>query len=133
MSNMEYALAPIWGFAIVIFTMLISVVFWIWLSPLIFQYSLDAQHLRVKLFGMFCISSISYQDIKEIRVIPWWREYWKEDWHHYFLTLHWTGYACRRARVLITINGAWFRYVLIAPADSAAFAASLSARIPKIA
>ena len=131
MSDMEYALAPIWGFVLVIFTMLVSAIFWIWVSTFVYQYSLEAQHLRVKLFGMFCISSIPYQGIKEVRVIPWWREYWKEDWQHYFLTLHWAGYALRRTRVLIATKRSRFPYTLISPADSVAFSAALSARIPK--
>lgn len=132
MSDMEYDLAPILGYAIIIFGLILSAVFWMLLFALIIRYSLDEQHLRVKLFGVFCISSIPYHEIKDIQVVPWWRVYWKEKWRDYFLTREWVGYEFRRTRVLITINGAWFRYVLIAPEDSAAFAADLSTRIPKI-
>lgn len=131
MFNIEYALAPIWGFAIMIFATLLSAVFWMLLFALIIRYSLDEQHLRVKLFGVFCISSIPYHGIKDVRVVPWWRVYWKKDWRDYFLTREWVGYEFRRTRVLITTNRFWFRYVLIAPEDSAAFAAALSARTPK--
>ena len=131
MSSIEYALAPILGYAIVIFGVSLSAVFYMLLYALIIRYSLDEQHLRVKLFGMFCISSIQYHEIKDVQVVPWWRAYWKPDWHDYFLTRTWVGYEFRRTRVLITTNRSWFRYVLIAPEDSAAFAAALSARIPK--
>lgn len=131
MSNNEYALALTWGIAIIILPILLSAIFWMLLFTLIIRYSLEEQQLQVKLFGMFCISSIPYHEIKDVHVVPWWRIYWKDNWLDYFLTYHWVGYEFRRTRVLITINRPWFPYVLIAPADSTAFAAALSARIPK--
>src|SRR5262249_40628568 len=110
---------------------LLSAVLCMLLFALIIRYSLDEQHLRVKLFGVFCMSSIRFQEIKDVRVVAWWREYWKEDWRDYFLTLSWVGYVFRRTRVLITTKRSRFPYVLISPADSTAFVAVLSAKIPK--
>lgn len=131
MSNIEYWIALAWGSAIITTGLLLSAVLYMLLYALIIRYSLDEQHLRVKLCGMLCISSIPYHEIKDVQVVPWWRAYWKPDWHDYFLTHTWVGYEFRRTRVLITTNRSWFPYVMIAPADSAAFAAALSARIPK--
>ena len=131
MSDIEYAFALTRGIAIVTVGILLSAVFWILLFQLIIQYSLDEQHFRVKLFGIFCISSIPYQEIKDIQVVPWWRTYWKANWRDNFRTYNWVGYEFRRTRVLIRTNGSWYPYVLIAPADPAAFAVALSARIPK--
>jgi hypothetical protein len=131
MTNIDYTLAVTWGFVIVTVGTLLSAVLWMLLFALIFRYSLDDRHLRMKLFGIFCIASVPYQEIKDVQVVPWWRIYWKADWHDYFRTHEWVGYEFRRTRVLITTNRSWFPYVLIAPADPAAFATALSARIPK--
>ena len=131
MSNIEYTLALAWGIAIVTVGVLLSTVLWMLLFALIIRYSLDEQHFRVKLFGIFCISSIPYQEIKDVQVVPWWRTYWKANWRDNFRTYNWVGYEFRRTRVLITTNRSWYPYVLIAPADPPAFATALSARIPK--
>ena len=131
MPNIEYSLALAGGIAIITTAILLSAVLYTLLFALIIRFSLDEQHLRVKLFGMFCIGSIPYQEIKDVQVVPWWRTYWKADWHDYFRTHGWVGYEFRRTRVLITTNRSWFPYVIIAPADPAAFATALSARIPK--
>lgn len=131
MSDSEYSLALAWGVVIITVGILLSAILWSLLFALIIRFSLDEQHLRVKLFGMFCIDSIPYHEIKNVQVVPWWRAYWKADWHDYFLTRTWVGYEFRRTRVLITTNRSWFPDVLIAPAEPAAFAAALSARIPK--
>lgn len=131
MSNIEYDLVPILGYAIVVFGVFLSAVLYMSLFAFMFRYSLEVQQLQVKLFGMFCISSIPYHEIKDVHVVPWWRIYWKDNWRDYFLTYHWVGYEFRRTRVLIITNRSWFPYVLIAPEDSTAFAAALSARVPK--
>ena len=68
MSNIEYTLALAWGIAIVTVGVLLSTVLWMLLFALIIRYSLDEQHFRVKLFGIFCISSIPYQEIKDVQV-----------------------------------------------------------------
>ncbi len=132
MSNMEFALYRIWVSALLIFSILLSAVFWMWLLALVTQYSLEDQHFRVKVFGVFRIISIPYHEIKEVQVVPWWRILVKDNWGDYFSTLHWSGYEFQRTRVLITTSRSWFRYTVIAPVDSATFAAALSARIPKI-
>ena len=131
MTDIEYWFALAWGSAIITTGICLSAVLYTLLFALIIRFSLDEQHLRVKLFGMFCISSIPYQEINDVRVVPWWRAYWKENWREFFMTRSWVGYEFRRTRVLITTQSSRFPFVLIAPADSAAFATALSARISK--
>jgi len=94
---------------------------------LILRYSLDEHHLRVKLFGMFCIRSIPYHRMREVRVVPWWKEFspelfWAERWH---------SHAFKSECVLITIDNSMCPYVFLSPFDPAIFATTLSSRIPK--
>ena len=84
-------------------------------------------HLRVKLFGMFCIRSIPYRQMREVRVVPWWKEFsleilWAERWH---------SHAFKSECVLITIGNSMCPYVFLSPSDPTTFATTLSSRIPK--
>jgi len=92
---------------------------------LLVRYSFNDHHLRVKLFGMFCIRSIPYREMREVRVIPWWKAWvsleflWAEIWPSHIFS---------REYVLIqTIT--MCRYVFLSPPDPATFATTLSSRI----
>jgi hypothetical protein len=114
------------GFTIVIVVGLIGTVLVLLSFTLMLRYSFGEHHLQVKLFGIFCIRSIPYCQMMEMRVVPWWKEFspellWAERWHSHMFA---------RECVLINTNS-MCPYVFVSPSDSATFATTLSSRIPK--
>lgn len=115
------------GFTIIMVASLTGMFLVLLSFTLLVRYSFDEYHLRVKLFGMFCIRSIPYRQMREVRVVPWWREFsleilWAERWH---------SHAFKSECVLITIGNSMCPYVFLSPSDPTTFATTLSSRIPK--
>jgi hypothetical protein len=93
---------------------------------LIVRYSFDEHHLHVKLFGIFCIRSILYCQMRDVRVVPWWKEFSPE----FLWAERWPSHVFERECVLITTNS-MCPYAFLSPSNPATFATTLSSRIPK--
>jgi hypothetical protein len=107
---------------------LLPAIFGLLLVAWIGRYSLDEHHLRYKVFGLISIRSLPYAEIKNVGVVPWWREW---NWRECLSTEIWMGNEFRRTRVLITTSRSRRPFLLLSPSDSAAFATTLLATISK--
>ena len=63
------------GFTIIMVASLTGMFLVLLSFTLLVRYSFDEYYLRVKLFGIFCIRSIPYCQMMEVRVVPWWKEF----------------------------------------------------------
>jgi hypothetical protein len=114
------------GFTIIMVASLTGMFLVLLSFTLLVRYSFEEHHLRVKLFSMFCIRSIPFRQLREVRVVQWWKEFsleirWAERW---------PSHAFKSECVLITIGNSMCPYVFLSPLEPATFATTLSSRIP---
>jgi len=93
----------------------------------IIRYSIEEHHLRVMLFGLFSIRSIPYRQMREVRVIPW----WKGSLQNSFGQKGGIAIYLSREYVVIATVNSLCPYVFLSPSAPAIFATTLSSRIAK--